>query len=1276
MTRAPSWLNSGSLPDELPTRSESSVSPRFSGHSHQAHTPLGRVAARLADSLQASLSASNLSQSSLSRSDQSLSSHSFSSQSLGGLDSQAQALQYKSFENTFLRRPLKLASMGGRAHIQISILDLLNALGISKASLKGSNVDHWKTDQWQRDIDLLIPVSDCSQSKEALLAALAQCAPEERHSAFLLNERKVDQGGSTFYKVQLGHSIHGHHRVDLVFAEKMDFKFDVLQASSEIEFNTQRRSASLTRVERASVLNWLKQYGLLFFNPGILGGVGRLSIYCSKGVTQLLQPQLLQHFVEDAEPRELSDFVQRQFQSLEKMGGRQQQAFWLALAECLIIQVENHENESDGDHQTIQQASHLIESLLGWGRVKTPADLLSQLKQDPEFYKRLSTGKQCGCDIRDYMKVWLPASAENSPSTLRYLTSKLFMDVLGVRMVPPELLLSALSDLPLDIESNSPTLMHGILPALEHLKTSGLSGLEQESALQLERHLQELRHLPHKRCLDWLKHRPDLSVVENRMVLQQHLMACVEHISLPNESGSSNELLFKIILDIEKCAGLKKSNRNYSLIFDVFQNSSLDLILPDVNTIPDFDADPCLSLKDALLIFCKVGAVVQRMAVERFAGKPSGGSIGAVSDLLRKLFDANTELGSRFAFDKKKLIWFKSEEPSQNQLDWAWDHGSSRVVLVDKHALANQVINWSDGVESHGMSWNSDYRPDADHSISADGYPPMHLAANPHTLVWHCHAPWKVKDWQSVPVKAYIKIMLDHYQRLFGELSASTQMKLPEADLTLNTPYPDNMPNLRGPEFETSIVNHLSQAVFCLKIPDRDQQLTLILSGQQPLMLEVSPYRADPQRKMIISFTDPHNVMICHINSGLAGLDPHPSFYAPFNPALGQLQGLGYCEDSERGFRFSGLILGDQMIGPGVVRFSSFEHPFPLPNQLEGKVIPPDLLEIMGLILFDNADQIAAFHLNDIQMGEGRPLPDQFKGFVYFEQADYRMRGYVSNAVFVGEIALRETPVAGSPVWVVSMGRFLMSSDVESQADPRGMALSPMEFKPVRLPWGFALLSHGLLNARQCANLDQIKTSQALIYLGFKGWQLSVPRGQEVASRLNSLKFRLSPLENPLRLPLHDQRHAWESVRFSYSNSPEDDRVMFASQLAKDHIPETTLIVKGSGQWAHLHYRANNFYASNIVSAHGLAYKGMVRTSNEKWYPVPVGRIETDQQTFTFFQREYPVWDSLIQSSERTSAAMLEFDRVLRKANYPLRGMEVVNQLTDTMRSLLIPLLP
>lgn len=1271
MTRAPSWLgipNPGqghpsTEGSHSPYSIYSPVSPGSGNPQSPAQSRLAGAAADLANSLMASLSAGNLSQASLSRSDQSN-----SSQSLGRLNSQGEPLQYKRFENTFLRRPLKIAGAGGKAQIQISILDLLNALGLSKASLKGSTVDQWKVDQWQRDIDLLIPVSDCQQSKAAFLAALAQCAPDEQAAGFLLNERTIDQGGSRFYKVQLGHPVRGNHRVDLVFAEKMDFKFDVLQASSEIEFDTQQRSASLMRVERESVLNWLSQKGLLFFNPEILGGVGRLSIYCSKGVTQLLQPHVLHQFVQDAEPQELSGFIKRQFQALDKMTEPQQQAFWLAVVECLTSQL-NQAVEN-------QPAKFLLQGLSEWAKVEIPTDLLEHLKVAPELYKKLSIGKKCGGDIQTDTKNWLNTCVQNDSLELGHLTLKLFLDVLGVRMVPPDTLLNALNDLPMDIEPNSPTLIHGILPALEYLKGSiADTDSNQATVLQLDQRLQILGHLPHRRCLAWLEKRPNLSLPLNQSELQKHLIACTAHHPISEAVGSSDELLFKIILEIERCPGFKKSNGHYRLIFDSLQQGFLDLTLPDASIIPEADSGSALSLQDSLLLFCKLGATIQRMAVERFAGRPAGQSVRTVTDLFRKLCDSNPDFNKRLNIDRKNLVWFKGEGSGENQLDWAWDHGLNRMIFVNENLPKDNFMTWCDGVESQFLKPDSHYYPSDTYQITVDGQSPIEMERIDSYKVWHCQVLWKVGSCQSEQLKSHVDTLLKTHQKMFGELSPEVKENLPEATLECDFAFANQVPQLNSDDFENSILKSLDRGSLQLNILGLDQYSTLILKNQQAVAAEFGPYQFDSSRKLVVHFADPDSVMLCHIHRGLSKGPQYPHFIAPFSRALGHLHGPGQCEFPGQGFEFSGVILGDQMIGPGVVKFAGLEHSIPLPSSLEGIVIPPELLEVMGLVLRANADRLNQINLSQMHVGQAEPLPEGFHGFVVLGNQHFRMRGYVANQLFVGEVASVESTEDGPGRWMVARGRFVFSTDVEASANHPGMALTPLQFSPVKMPGGQHLLTHGLVDVRICEKLNGFDMNKPNLHLGFQGYAMGIPEGQHLAERMEDLKLRISPYESPVRINLKDDASIWKKAVFRFGDNIIDDRVMFGTDLVHSHVPKNALILNGIGEWVKLDAVSTNYFKSSIILGNGLSYRGFVRISQHNWYPVPVGRVSVGEYACVFLKGQSTVLDSLASDLSQSTEALGEYDRILKANQFPLVGSETIGQLSACAQRLIYPLL-
>ncbi len=1177
-------------------------------------------------------------------------------------DAHKQALSYREFDRVFLQRPLNIASSHGGQTLSFSVAELLQALGVNKASLKGSSVNHWKNGDWTRDIDLLINTKVCGKNRDALVAALKAYLQQGGKARYTLSERTVNKGLSQFYKVQIGFPKEGGYRIDLVIADSMDVKFDVLQASSEIEFDTASRAATLKQLDRPPVLDWLREHKLLCFHPEMTGGLERLSIYCQKGSHYLLQPEVLEKFVADAEPADMANVLMRQFGNLKNLSPAAQQKLWQMLVGVLMEQPS--------------EAPHLLNYLAQWSGVDTLAQLPAALN-DPSRIARLGNGYNIGADIRDTLKQWLLESPQASR-----LVQQVFEQLLDVQVVPLPTLLTALKALPPELDYQSPTLAHGVLPAVEYWLGQDISA---DNRQQLQNDAAELKQLPLRQCMHWLKQNPDFGLLENRQHFVYLLKGVIDSsgsgVSMGPVSGSINEPLMRVIQVLQ---GTRAGRTGLRLVCNALQKSRLRLESPTLDELRGIcSKDNTASPSNKLLLLCVLGASIQRLAEQKFRFLLSDASLHKAAQCIEALFKHWPDVKQHF-YMERGIAWFKTSDPKADGIHWAWDPTFRRLLVLDKDVQGNRLIAHCDGVDSHILNFNKNFQPVADYILVAGDYPPVDVAFDEQEKEWSIHADWPVAVWKTGCAKAWIKEMCSVHS-LFREGKAN-----PEAfNVSLLAEFQERIPVASAQYFEQAIFEQISKGTMRLKTSNHRQTVSLMIAGGKPMSFSLSHHEDNPYRRLHFmipdlpgeTFYDRIDVQREYLDNALVNDIPEaipnehvkPTFSAPYHEASGKLMGLGFCQSADHSIFFKGLIVGDQMMGPGTVRFDSNFSEIELPASLNNKVIPMGLLELMELIDVQNPDLRYTLRYDEVRMGEGVALPADYEGFVHFEGDSYQMRGYVFKQVFVGECAVKTED------WSIRTGRHWM---VPAEAGALGSSVvhdAGLRSKFIDLPWGLRLLSHGFVCDVQSDSPTYVKNPQPRTNLFFKGHELRLDRDTLTQHALNMRQLKISPPKTPIVLRLAAGGPGeWRSIQIMFTPNEKEDRIVFSSEIAGSRTPKRILVVAGEGRWVQLRYVSPLLFSTHVVLGGGFHYKGMLMSKGEMWYPLPVGELGMSGVRWLLLKGIGQNLDGLLEGppvgDAKINLAMQELNGLLGQANSPLTAQEYVRQLSSGMAELMAPM--
>lgn len=382
---------------------------------------------------------------------------------------------YKKF-STFLNRELTIQGKQAHHRVQFSVLELLKNLNIQQAVLKGSAVHHWDQADPLADIDLQLPQpvgSDPDTLLNSLLGFIQSKNVSQPTAGRTLPAktwfRKVchDMDGHwTRSLISIGYPQAGTTTLDLNFTQQNRVAYDTLNASKAIQFNWIDRKAALIDSWHPHIVQWMRTSGLLWFNPDIQNGLGRLSYRLSKDPTlHLLQPGLAQHFCEQAEPDTLANVylrvLRREYRNT-LLSRQNQAALWRPVIDGVV------EQQADNPQ--------LLADLLAWSKYGSVNALLEALdcesRQDLLF-DALAKALQ----VSNNFKTGIAAQLQGKPE-FKVQLSAVIDKALGAELVPGQRLFQLLDQWPVIQELPEHELQLLLGPCLEHLANSGSEAIQ------------------------------------------------------------------------------------------------------------------------------------------------------------------------------------------------------------------------------------------------------------------------------------------------------------------------------------------------------------------------------------------------------------------------------------------------------------------------------------------------------------------------------------------------------------------------------------------------------------------------------------------------------------------------------------------------------------------------------------------------------------------------------------------------------------------------------
>ncbi|MCQ8896922.1 hypothetical protein NQT62_10815 [Limnobacter humi] len=280
--------------------------------------------------------------------------------------------------NGVLDRALTLRS-GPQSTIRgFRLRDLLEFLKIPTLALKGSSVFTYREPAPLQDIDLQIPAGDCMAAdwpQQTLSNIRAFFQQQATKRGELLDSKTLDrlvrisrlasQDGNTWKRVVFslgyGQPSPGHSSVDVTCSRDNTLGYDTLNASRALVIRRAECSVVQTDVISPPLLAWLNRHGYLWFNPQMEGGLRRLNYRLSKNDRSVcLQPAIFQHFLDKADPNELTDVLIHLLHTAVEVPGPRAEAMariWRGLL--------NHLSTLQGEAQNTL-AESITQGLLEW----------------------------------------------------------------------------------------------------------------------------------------------------------------------------------------------------------------------------------------------------------------------------------------------------------------------------------------------------------------------------------------------------------------------------------------------------------------------------------------------------------------------------------------------------------------------------------------------------------------------------------------------------------------------------------------------------------------------------------------------------------------------------------------------------------------------------------------------------------------------------------------------------------------------------------------------
>lgn len=347
-----------------------------------------------------------------------------------------------SFKNfsAFLNRPLTVHSRYPNQSARFSLMEILKHIDLDQAILKGSTVKHWNGDKPPADVDLQLPCSNSIDKKDlgrSLLEFLnsrsnrpTKNSPAIKDKVWFSRVKHNLNNAWVRLIISVGYPQPGASTLDLNFTNYRGIAHDAIHASQAIQFDLVQRKAFNIGSWHPKLVDCLQKNQLLWFNPDIDEGLGRLSYRLSKSPSaSLLQPELLDHFCQQATHTEICNIYMRVLMNeypRSTLNGDEHAMLWEP-----IINAAEHGNQEG-----------LRNDLLAWSKFNTLEQLRGALHQaDTQtiVLGQLTKACQIGLDFKTAVKELLLAD-EQFTETFKPLIGK----ALGASLVQGESLFNML----------------------------------------------------------------------------------------------------------------------------------------------------------------------------------------------------------------------------------------------------------------------------------------------------------------------------------------------------------------------------------------------------------------------------------------------------------------------------------------------------------------------------------------------------------------------------------------------------------------------------------------------------------------------------------------------------------------------------------------------------------------------------------------------------------------------------------------------------------------
>ncbi|HEX4879573.1 MAG TPA: hypothetical protein VFV39_06995, partial [Limnobacter sp.] len=191
-----------------------------------------------------------------------------------------------------LNRRLTIAGKSPQRTAQLSLLDLLKALDLRIGAIKGSTALQWPAKPTSSDLDMQFAVIDAERVKDFprkiadfMEACCTNKDPRPAHTHEKQWLAKVAQEMRNQWSrliVSVGYPGANTSTLDLNFTNQRTLAYDAIHASKALQFDVDRRNATILNSWHPSLVKWVQKNKLLWFNPEIDEGLNRISYRLSK----------------------------------------------------------------------------------------------------------------------------------------------------------------------------------------------------------------------------------------------------------------------------------------------------------------------------------------------------------------------------------------------------------------------------------------------------------------------------------------------------------------------------------------------------------------------------------------------------------------------------------------------------------------------------------------------------------------------------------------------------------------------------------------------------------------------------------------------------------------------------------------------------------------------------------------------------------------------------------------------------------------------------------